>query len=83
MIQVSWLTNDLTGLDAQGWDAGKLMYLKNSPFAWDDSSFDTMYSWIHAYGHFSTIIKFILKQLHLMLQIVWTMSIYLYQLPLL
>jgi hypothetical protein len=46
-------TNDLTGLDAQGWDAGKIMYLKNSPFAWDDSSFDTMYSWIHAYGHFS------------------------------
>ena len=46
-------TNDLTGLDAQGWDSGKIMYLKNSPFAWDDSSFDTMYSWIHAYGHFA------------------------------
>ena len=47
------ITNDLEGLDAQGWDAGKIMYLKNSPFAWDDSSFDTMYSWIHAYGHFA------------------------------
>jgi len=47
------VTNDLEGLDAQGWDSGKIMYLKNSPFAWDDSSFDTMYSWIHAYGHFA------------------------------
>jgi len=47
------ISNDLEGLDAQGWDAGKLMYIKDSPFAWDDSSFDTMYSWIHAYGHFA------------------------------
>lgn len=47
------LTNNLTGLDAQGWDSGKIMYIKNSPFAWDDSSYDTMYSWIHAFGHFS------------------------------
>ena len=47
------ISNDLDGLDAQGWDSGKIMYLKNSPFAWDDSSFDTMYSWIHAYGHFA------------------------------
>jgi hypothetical protein len=47
------ITNDLTGLDAQGWDSGKIMYIKNSPFAWDDSSFDTMYSWIHAFGHFA------------------------------
>lgn len=46
-------TNNLTGFDAQGWDSGKIMYLKNSPFAWDDSSFDTMFSWIHAYGHFA------------------------------
>jgi len=47
------ITNDLSGLDAQGWDSGKIMYLKNTPFSWDDSSFDTMYSWIHAYGHFA------------------------------
>lgn len=46
-------TNNLTGLDAKGWDNGKIMYIKNSPFAWDDSSFDTMYSWIHAFGHFA------------------------------
>jgi len=46
-------TNNLTGLDAQGWNSTKIMYIKDSPFAWDDSSFDTMYSWIHAYGHFS------------------------------
>jgi hypothetical protein len=46
-------TNNLTGLDAQGWDAGKIMYLKNTPFSWDDNSFDTMYSWIHAFGHFA------------------------------
>ena len=47
------ITNDLEGLDAQGWDSGKIMYLKNEPFAWDDSSFDTMYSWIHGLGHFA------------------------------
>lgn len=47
------ITNDLTGLDAQGWNSGKIMYLKNSPFAWDDNSFDTMYSWVHAFGHFA------------------------------
>tara|TARA_R110000787_G_C13420654_1_gene444859 strand:+ start:686 stop:2398 length:1713 start_codon:yes stop_codon:yes gene_type:complete len=46
-------TNNLTGLDAQGWDAGKLMYIKDNSFAWDDSSYDTMYSWIHAFGHFA------------------------------
>ena len=47
------ITNNLTGLDAQNWDSGKIMYIKDSPFAWDDSSYDTMYSWIHAYGHFA------------------------------
>ena len=47
------ITNDLAGTDAQNWDSGKIMYIKNSPFAWDDSSYDTMYSWIHAYGHFA------------------------------
>lgn len=47
------ITNNLTGIDAQGWDEGKIMYLKNTPFSWDDNSFDTMYSWIHAYGHFA------------------------------
>ena len=47
------ITNNLSGFDAQGWDSGKIMYLKNQPFAWDDSSFDTMYSWIHGLGHFA------------------------------
>jgi hypothetical protein len=47
------VTNDLSGIDAQNWDSGKIMYIKDSPIAWDDSSYDTMYSWIHAYGHFA------------------------------
>jgi hypothetical protein len=47
------VTNNLDGFDAQGWDSGKIMYIKNQPFAWDDSSFDTMYSWIHGLGHFA------------------------------
>lgn len=46
------ITNDLTGLDAVGWDPGKLMYILNEPVAWDDYSFDTLYSWIHGMGHF-------------------------------
>jgi hypothetical protein len=46
------ITNNLTGLDAVGWDSGKLMYILNEPIAWDDNSFDTMYSWIHGMGHF-------------------------------
>lgn len=45
-------TNDLTGFDAVGWDASKLMYIKNEPLAWDDTSYDTMFSWIHGLGHF-------------------------------
>jgi len=45
-------TNDLTGLDAQGWDSNKLAYIKNEIIGWSDSSFDTMYSWIHGFGHF-------------------------------
>ena len=48
-----FLTNNLSGLDAQNWDSGKIMYLRDSPFSWQDSSYDTMYSWIHAFGHFS------------------------------
>jgi len=47
------ITNNLAGIDAQNWDSGKIMYIKDSPIAWDDSSYDTMYSWIHAYGHFA------------------------------
>jgi len=29
------------------------MYIKNEPFSWEDSSFETMYSWIHGFGHFA------------------------------
>jgi len=47
------VTNKLSEDVAQNWDSGKIMYLKNEPFAWDDSSFDTMYSWIHGLGHFA------------------------------
>ncbi len=49
-------TNNLTGLDAVGWDSGKIMYILNEPIAWDDNSFDTKYSWIHGMGHFKPTI---------------------------
>lgn len=47
------LTNNLSGTTAQNWDSTKLMYIKNEPFSWEDSSFETMYSWIHGFGHFT------------------------------
>ena len=50
-------TNNLTGLDAIGWDASKLMYILNEPMAWDDNSFDSLFSWIHGLGHFKPTIN--------------------------
>lgn len=49
-------TNNLSGIDAQNWDKNKLAYLKNELVGWDDSSFDTMYSWIHGFGHFLPVL---------------------------
>jgi hypothetical protein len=46
-------TNNLTGLDATGWSATKIGYLKNQVFGWTDSTFDSLYSWIHGFGHFA------------------------------
>ncbi len=46
-------TNNLSGLDAQGWSATKIGYLKNSVIGWSDSSHDSMYSFIHGFGHFA------------------------------
>mgnify|MGYP001558282587 CR=1 FL=1 len=47
------ITNNLTSLDTVGWDSEKLMFIKNELFSYDDSSFDTFYSWIHGFGHFA------------------------------
>ena len=46
-------TNNLTGLDATGWSPTKIGYLKNQVFGWTDSTFDSLYSWIHGFGHFA------------------------------
>jgi len=46
-------TNNLAGLDAQGWSATKIGYLKNTVIGWSDSSSDSMYSFIHGFGHFA------------------------------
>ena len=46
-------TNNLTGLDAKGWSSTKIGYLKNQVFGWTDSTFDSLYSWIHGFGHFA------------------------------
>lgn len=46
-------TNNLTGLDATGWSTTKIGYLKNQVFGWTDSTFDSLYSWIHGFGHFA------------------------------
>ena len=46
-------TNDLTGLDASGWSSTKIGYIKNQILSWSDSSMDSMYSFIHGYGHFA------------------------------
>ena len=50
-------TNNLTGLDAVGWETDKLMFIRNEPMAWDDNSYETMYSWIHGLGHFKPTIN--------------------------
>jgi len=47
------VTNDMTSLTTTGWETNKLMYLKNVPFSYDDSSYDTVYSFIHGKGHFA------------------------------
>ena len=46
-------TNNLTGLDAQGWDSTKIGYLKDETISWSDSTFDTLYSFVHGFGHFA------------------------------
>lgn len=49
-------TNDLTALDAQNWDSEKIAYLKNNIVSWRDTAFDTMYSFLHGFGHFAPVI---------------------------
>lgn len=46
-------TNSLTDLDTVGWDKGKLGFLLENPISWRDESFESMYSWIHGFGHFA------------------------------
>tara|TARA_R110000803_G_scaffold106366_2_gene174448 strand:- start:776 stop:2464 length:1689 start_codon:yes stop_codon:yes gene_type:complete len=46
-------TNNLTGIDAINWSPTKIGYLKNQVFGWTDSTFDSLYSWIHGFGHFA------------------------------
>jgi hypothetical protein len=46
-------TNNLSGLDAQGWSATKIGYITNTVVSWSDSSFDSLYSFIHGFGHFA------------------------------
>jgi len=48
------LSNDLatTGATAN-WDSNKLGYLLNTPLSWVDTSINTFYSFIHAFGHFT------------------------------
>ena len=46
-------TNNLSGLDAAGWSPTKIGYLNNQVFGWTDSAFDSLYSWIHGFGHFA------------------------------
>ena len=46
-------TSDLPGTDAQNWSSTKIGYLKNQPISWNDSSFDSMYTHIHAHGSFN------------------------------
>jgi hypothetical protein len=36
--------------DSENWSGTKLGYIKRAPFTWKDSSADTGYSFIHAYG---------------------------------
>jgi hypothetical protein len=44
-------TNDLSGLDAQGWDNDKIGYILG-PVSWTDSSAESMYPFIHSFGSF-------------------------------
>lgn len=55
-------TNNLTGIDAQGWDSKKLAYIVNQPLSWKDTSIEGMWSWIHGAGHFVPIKEFAQEQ---------------------
>ena len=48
-------TNDLSGLNAQGWPSEKIGYLLG-PVSWTDSSADTMYPFIHSFGSFKPVL---------------------------
>ena len=43
-------TNDLDGLDAQGWDSTKIGYLLRSPIGYTDSTFESGISVLHGLG---------------------------------
>ena len=45
-----FFTNDLEGIDAQGWDADKIGYLKNTVFEWENSSTEGALSVLHGLG---------------------------------
>ena len=42
--------SSVNSYDSLNWNGTKLGYIKRSPFTWKDSSADTGYSFIHAYG---------------------------------
>lgn len=42
--------SSVNSYDSLNWNSNKLGYIKRSPFTWKDSSADTGYSFIHAYG---------------------------------
>lgn len=46
-------TNNTIDLDTLGWDKSKIGFLLDTPIVWKDSSFETMFSWIHGFGHFA------------------------------
>ena len=43
-------TNNLDGLDAQGWSSTKIGYLFKQPFIWTDSTIDSGYSYLYGLG---------------------------------
>lgn len=50
-------TNNLSADRAQNWDSTKIGYILNAPLMWQDSSADTMYNFIHAFGHFKPALQ--------------------------
>jgi hypothetical protein len=46
-------TNNLSSTEAQNWNSSKIGYILNAPLEWRDTSADTMYNFIHAFGHFA------------------------------